>query len=923
MQKHDTVLLSSGIPEHRKMLCSILDEYYNLLEAATAQQTILLLQQNASCIAAVVLDISRPDLIDSALLEAPAVTALMDSIPIIAITGDDSPEALQKAYSYGATDVIPMDYNSFAMLRRIENAVELYLHKRDMESLVEEHSAILCRSNEAVVDTLSTIIEYRSVESGQHILRIRRFTKLLLEEVARLCPEYKLTENTIGIISSAAALHDIGKIAIPDAILTKPGKLTEAEMEIMRTHALTGCRILQSLGNFGNEEYLRHAHNICHYHHERWDGGGYPEGLSGDNIPICAQVVGLADVYDALTSRRVYKEAYSFDTAVNMILNGECGVFSPKLLECFKHIAQQYEALARAYADGLEPAEETFSIPISDPLPEKGSDSISQTFAKYQSLVHYIGGFLIELDLDSGLFHLIYNPYPELVSLKDLSTLGDLQQLVLKKLIVPEERREMAFFLSEGINAFIREGLRRSTSRFRIRSQETGEAEAFDFTLLRINPADNSRKTLSLLCRRVSQSSTSPEPPAHFLPAGISYTCRYDDNFTLLQLGSTTGDLSGFTYEDLQRISGGRLIELVVPEDREMVRREIRNQFLSGTVAVLEHRVYTRSGNILWVMNKSRLAVDGSGQEYLICSLTDVTASHATIDRLQQQLTQYEIILAQTENVLFHWDMTSDRVDFSNTWEQVFGFNPTSSHVRESLLEGSFFHPDDLPMIFDRIGSILNGSGYETVDVRVATAKGRYLWCRFRATAVRDEAGTLQSIVGIIINIDAEKQAAQALQDQADRDSLTKLLNKNAGRRYAEEYFAQFASNLSCALLIIDLDDFKLVNDRYGHLFGDSVLSQAAREIKKLFRSQDIVARIGGDEFMVLMRGISDRYLVESRCKQLINVFRNTFQNRRYRLSLSCSIGVALSPEHGSSYFDLYEHADRALYQAKDKGKHA
>ena len=921
MQKHDTILLASGITEHRKRLCAILEDYYNLLEAATAQQTVLLLQQNASCIAALVLDVSAPDLLDPVLMENPHVSSVADTIPIIAITGDENPETLQKVFGSGAAEAIPMNYDVFAMLRRIENTVDLYLHKRNLKLLAEEQSAILRRSNEAMVDTLSTIIEYRSVESGQHILRIRRFTKLLLEEVARLCPEYGLTESTIGIISSAAALHDIGKIAIPDAILTKPGKLTASEMEIMRTHALTGCRILQSLGNFGNEEYLRHAHNICHYHHERWDGGGYPEGLSGDAIPICAQVVGLADVYDALTSPRVYKEAYSFDTAVNMILNGECGAFSPRLLECFKHITPAYEALARAYADGLEPAAETFRIPAPDVLQDKNNDSLNRTWAKYQALIHYIGGFLIELDLDSGLFHLIYNPYPELVSLKNMSTLAELQKLTLEKLVAPAQRQEMAHFLTDGIQAFIRDGLRRSTSRFRIRSQENSEGELFDFTLLRINPADNSSKTLALLCRRASQNAAAT--PASFASAGISYTCRYNDDFSLLQIGGTTGALSGFSCEDLQEKYGGRLIDLVVPEDRERIRREYRQQFLHGTTATIEHRIYTRSGDILWVMNKSRLSVDESGQEYLSCILTDITASHAALDRLQKQLTQYEIILAQTENVLFQWDIPTDRISFSSTWEQIFGFSPISSRVRESLLEGSYFHPDDLPMIFDRIGSILNGSGYETVDVRVATAKGRYLWCRFRATAVRDDAGTLQSIVGIIINIDAEKQAAQALQDQADRDSLTKLLNKNAGRRYAEEYFSQFASNLSCALLIIDLDDFKLVNDRYGHLFGDSVLSQAAREIKKLFRSQDIVARIGGDEFMVLMRGISDRYLVESRCKQLIHVFRNTFQNKRYRLSLSCSIGVALGPEHGSSYFDLYEHADRALYQAKDKGKHA
>lgn len=923
MDRHDTLLLACGTSENRKMLGSILEERYNLLEAGNTQQTVLLLRQNISCIAALLLDVTVPELIHSELLQDETVRPLLEQIPVIVITQDPSPHLLQQSFSAGASDVVSLNDDAYSILRRIENMVELSLHKRNLEALVEEQAATMRRSNESMVDALSSIIEYRSVESGQHILRIRHFTKILLEELVRLCPEYGLTDSDVQIISSAAALHDIGKISIPDAILTKPGKLTEEEMAVMRGHAQTGCQILMSLGKLGDELYLRYAHNICHYHHERWDGGGYPEGLAGDDIPICAQVVGLADVYDALTTKRVYKDAYGFDTAVNMILNGECGAFSPKLLECFKHITHKYEALAKAYADGLDPNTENFDVELPLPAPAKHDDSMSRTWAKYQALVHYIGAFLIELDLDSGLFHLIYNPYPELVSLQNMATLSDLQQLVLEKLVVPSQRPQMADFLSREIPAFIREGLRRASYRFRLHSRPTGDGEDFDFTLLRINPSDSSRRTLTLLCRRAEEHASAASDRESPLTAGISYTCRYDEDFTLLRMGSPIGEISGFTHEYLTEHYGGRLIELVVPEDREMLRRAFREQLQLGTCVSLEHRIRTISGETLWVMNKSRLAVDASGQEYLLSVLTDISSTHQEVDRLNKQLAQYEVILAQTENVLFQWDLATDQITFSNTWEKIFGFAPISSHVRETLVDGAYFHPDDVPLLFDRIGSILNGSAYEMVEVRVATAKGRYIWCRFRASAIRDKNGTLTSIMGIILNIDAEKQAAQALQNQADRDSLTKLLNKNAGRRYAEEYFVQFAANLSCALLIIDLDDFKLVNDRFGHLFGDSVLSQAAREIKKLFRTQDIVARIGGDEFMVLMRGISDRTLVENRCRQLISVFRNTFQNKRYQLPLSCSIGVALGPEHGSSYFDLYEHADRALYQAKDKGKHA
>lgn len=189
------------------------------------------------------------------------------------------------------------------------------------------------------------LLACRSGEFGQHNLRVRQFTRILLEETARRCPEYALTEQTISLIAEASVLHDIGKISIPEAILNKPDKLTAEEAAIMRTHTTIGCNILDSMQNTENGDFLRYAWDICHDHHERWDGGGYPEGLAGDAIPIWAQIVGLADAYDALTSKRHYKEAIPADSAAEMILEGACGVFSPALLECFKSVRPQLEVL--------------------------------------------------------------------------------------------------------------------------------------------------------------------------------------------------------------------------------------------------------------------------------------------------------------------------------------------------------------------------------------------------------------------------------------------------------------------------------------------------------------------------------------------------------------------------------------------------
>ncbi|MBP3700425.1 MAG: HD domain-containing protein, partial [Lachnospiraceae bacterium] len=412
MDARDTLLLACETSGSREALRSLFEDSFNLLEADNSHQARLFMEQNYNCIAAVILDITVPSKINRGTLHGIEKISLSEDIPIVVISKDNDSDAIVTIFERGATDVYPPDCDPYVLQHRVHNIVELYRHKWHLQELVEEQSAILRHSNDAMVDALSSIIEYRSVESGQHILRIRRFTQILLEEISRSCPEYKLTDATIRIISSASALHDVGKISIPDSILNKPGNLTEEEWEVMKSHSITGCRILESLSDVGNQEYLRYAHNIAHYHHERWDGSGYPEGLAGDTIPICAQVVGLADAYDALTSKRVYKDAYSFERALNMILNGDCGAFSPKVLECFKQVSGKFEQLAQSYADGCSPKADNFDVTLPGPVQQADQNTLQAVQAKYQSMLHYANATVAEVDLDQGLFHLVYNPDP-------------------------------------------------------------------------------------------------------------------------------------------------------------------------------------------------------------------------------------------------------------------------------------------------------------------------------------------------------------------------------------------------------------------------------------------------------------------------------------------------------------------------------
>lgn len=927
MNKHDTLLIACGTRESRKLLRDVFSETYNLLEAGNAQQTMLLLEQNRSCIAAVLLDISGGSADEDTLDMREDLARLQEQIPIIVITRDDDVVTLDRCFSVGAADVIPLNYDPYAMVRRVENLVQLHLHRENLEELVQEQAENLRHANEQMVDALSSIIEYRSVESGQHILRIRHFTRILLEQVAASCPEYGLTEETISIISSAAALHDVGKIGIPDAILTKPGKLTEEEWEVMKTHTLIGCQILESLSTVGNQEYLRYAHNICHYHHERYDGGGYPEGLSGEDIPICAQVVGLADVYDALTSKRVYKDAYDLTTAANMIFNGECGVFSHKILECFKNGLEKFEQLSRDYADGLSPKTESFDVTLPKPAETDSNAALHIIAGKYQCLLHYVDSLVLELFVDHGYYHLRYNPYPELGIINRAKNFAELEQIVLDEIVVPEDRDRMQELIRTGIENYLRAGMRRQSFQFAFREKDGGQ-QMYDVTLLRANVNQKERRTMTVLCHKLRPGDLTAAQMMALAAQQNSamdstYCCCNDRYFTLVKTGDGITELAGYSIGEIRSRFGGRLIDMVHPEDREPLHETFRKQLNVGDNVRAEFRVLHKNGQMMWIMNKSRRTVEPDGRECLYSHLTDISEAKQAQELLQKRIERYEIILSQTENVLFDWDIREDVIAFSDTWKQIFGFEPISGSVWRTLENGAFLHPDDVPLLYDRIRALQNGSDLEMLEVRIATEKGRYLWCRFRASAIRNEDHDLVRIVGIIINIDAEKQAEQLLQDRADRDALTKLLNKDAGRKQVEEYLAQFPQGVACAMLIIDLDNFKQVNDQYGHLFGDSVLTKVAKETRKMFRAQDIVARIGGDEFMVLLRGVSDRGLVQSRCERLLTIFRNAFRTGSQVLPISCSIGVALSPEHGSTYVELFQRADQALYQAKARGKNS
>ena len=323
---------------NREILKEILGKEYRILEACDGNEALEMLEQYGTEISLVLLDIIMPQM-DG--FEVPAYMnrdKWIEDIPVIMISSEGSESYIRRAYELGASDYISRPFDTKVVYQRVINMIKLYAKQRRLIHLVTDQIYEKEKNNRMMTGILSQIVEFRNGESGLHVLHINILTQLLLEKLMRKSENYNLSWSQQYMIATASALHDIGKIGIDEKILNKPGKLTKEEFEIMKQHTLIGAQMLDSLEMYHDEEMMKYAYEICRWHHERYDGKGYPDGLKGEEIPISAQVVSLADVYDALVSDRVYKKAYFHEKAMEMILNGECGVFNPILLECLVEI---------------------------------------------------------------------------------------------------------------------------------------------------------------------------------------------------------------------------------------------------------------------------------------------------------------------------------------------------------------------------------------------------------------------------------------------------------------------------------------------------------------------------------------------------------------------------------------------------------
>lgn len=903
-----TLLLVDDMRVNRAVLRALLENEYEIIEAENGVQALAWLRRDHARIAAVLLDLLMPVKDGYAVLQEAAADAALSRIPIIVITSDHTPESEIRALDLGATDIITKPFESRSIRRRIRNAVELYL-----EELVREQAARIRESNAALIDGLSAIIEHRSLESGQHIRRIRGFTRILLEEVAREHPEYELDGKTISLISSASSLHDIGKIAIPDAVLNKPGRLTPEEFEIMKTHTLRGCDMLTGLGQIREPEYMGYAYNICRYHHERWDGRGYPDGLRGANIPIYAQVVSVADCFDALTTDRVYKKAIPLQEACDMIRRGECGTFSEELMTCFEQVQPAFFELARRYADGMHAAESGAPAPTrtgtGTGLPARSRDKLT-------ALLRHQSATVLEVDRNAEIARLLYLADRNFSALRRNQTPEEAERVFLSECVHPEDRERIKTLLDTLGGDFFREGAQERSECCRVRDLGSDGYAPYRCAVLRLGGEDNPRSLRALVVWDRLADGTDGAAERTALPE--SRAAELDRlggrEMTLLSVNRAFCELTGYSRQALHEKFQNSLAALLDPADRDRTAAQLKRQMAAGRDARLEYRLKTADGRTIWVLERGTLEKGGDG-EYFRCTLTDITAQKETQESLRRELERYRAVIRQEDAVLFEWDAESDRLWLSGDWELRFGYPPENA-LRPELESKTHIYPPDVENIRRAMRDIQNGSMQEEVEFRALTAGGQYRWQRARMTVQLGGEGRPCRVVGLLLDGDRERWG-RSMTDRSQRDRLTGLYRGEAAQREIARCLSRMDEDAVPAVLLLNVDGFSRLNRRYGSLFGDAVLEELARALRRTFREADVIARMGGDEFLVFLPGVSSAESAGVRAGQLLESCRRVMRSAG---ELSCRVGVALDWRHTRDCNALLRDCMRALARAKSRG---
>lgn len=786
MKTKTKIMIVDDAEMNREILMAILGDEYEYVQAENGRQAIHILQQDMN-IDLMFLDINMPEMNGFQVLDRMNTFHWINDIPVIMISSEEKKDVIERAYILGAEDYIRRPFDAFIVRRRVQNILNLYANQKRLMQMVADQIYEKEENNNLLIGILSHVVKFRNSESGEHILHIRTATELLLRRLVQKTDEYHLSESDIVMITTASALHDIGKISIPESILNKPGKLTREEFSIIKTHTTIGADIINQMTTKMEKPLLRIAGEICRWHHERWDGHGYPDGLIGEQIPIAAQVVALADVYDALTSKRCYKDAYDHETALDMILAGECGAFNPLLLKCLQEIAPrlrmdaQYDA--GDYACRNEAGRLATEIMNKTEIPS--SDRSQHMLESMQERMNFFASLKGGIQFD-------YDSVSRLVNVTNWDE--------------PPQYRYTVKNVAD-INCF--SGLsQRDFHRLK---------DALDATT-----PEHREFSMSIM-----------------MPKGNEY------EWCDLRVHSLWSDLSPEHYI-------GAVGQLVRPQE------------MPADIPILDGLADSDTADGMAV----KATVDQLRKIFDIVRLVDPTANAVL------ELDHNGILRKTDQHCAAFWETGGNCTNCIST----------RALAQKTILNKLEFTRTDMYYVVSKYLCI-NGTPC-VMEMLSKMNEGRWI----------DANGTR-------FLLDKSRGESRKL----FQDPLTATYS----RRYFETYLIHM-EGMEC-VEIIDVNQFKQVNDTYGHPAGDVVLRDIAAAIKSCIRSSDILVRYGGDEFLLLFPKMSENDMAEKN-KRIKEAVANIVYTEYPTLHLSVSIGGVCGVH---PIMEAIRQADKRMYENK------
>lgn len=804
--KRRKLLIADDSEMNRAILANMLEKEFDIIEATDGRETIVVLQNYREEISALLLDVVMPEMSGFEVLEELRRRQWIEEIPTIMISAETGNSYINRAFELGASDYISRPFSPDIIRRRIVNTILLHTKKQQLMDVVSGWFYRREKNDEVLVSILDYAVELRNGENGTHMLGVSRLTALLLQSLQKKSDRYPLGESDVNAICVASGLHDVGKLLISEEILKKPGKLTAEEFEIVKHHTQIGARIISELPIYQNEKLVKYAMEICRWHHERWNGEGYPDGLAGDDIPIAAQIVALADVYDVLTNERCYKSAYSHEKALSMIQNGECGSFNPLLLDCLEEVADSIQSNA---ADQKIMTSNIVHRAVENLY--QGQNLNAARMTQHFEDANAKQEFMVNL-CDEIWFE--YTTQPSSLRLSK----GAAEQTGLPSAIVePLKSKEFLEIVGGETVEQLQE---------RLEKLSTDES----YLELTVKLAINGKPCRCQLAILVLWSATEQGRCSTLLGKAVNIDEGYE---RLEKYDKSLGEEA--TEQILLPVTAGE--DDVLKITRKQVGRVIQSyRKMFETVRLVDPGICMQisageDGHFV-EKNERCFSIWGNARRCERCISQEALRTRKTQSKVETIEHDIYYILAMCIEI------------------------------------------DGIPYVLECINTI----------------------CADKNT-MEDENILNQLLVR---------------NRQIYMDSTTKIFNRR--------YYDARVRNLSGehALAIIDVDDFKQVNDTFGHSAGDMALYHIAQTIRSMLRSDDALIRYGGDEFVLLFHGLPEQVL-ERKLQEICLAVQNIEISEYPEMKLSVSIGGVYASGRIS---DLILKADRALYRAKvQKGR--